>query len=56
MLQMFWRARLLFFMGNGIVPMGLEKYEFNRFYPIFKNLVEKGEMKKGVLDCFDLSR
>lgn len=45
-------GRFLFFMQNGIKPWHVDENEFRLYKIVCKKLVEKGQLKKEVLDFF----
>ncbi len=44
---------LIFFLGNGIRPHGINESVFQSFKPLCENLVEKKQFKSSILDIFD---
>lgn len=49
-------ARLLsgfiFFLGNGVKPSGVSDYDFPRFLPVVRHLVEIGQLRPDTLRLF----
>jgi hypothetical protein len=44
---------VLFFLQSGVKPSGLTSFEFNKIKPMVEKLVEKGNLKKEILDYFE---
>lgn len=44
---------VLFFLKSGIKPVAMKDFEFKKMKPMIENLVEKGNLKKEVLNYFE---
>jgi len=43
----------LFFMQYGVKPAGVTDSHFQLFHPVCENLVQKGQLKPGILNFFE---
>jgi hypothetical protein len=44
---------VLFFLQSGIKPAGISDWEFRKMKPLIEKLVEKGNLKKEIMGCFE---
>jgi hypothetical protein len=49
------KGAFLFFLKNGIKPYDISESDFQSFRPIAEKLVSKGQVKKTVLNLFEMS-